>query len=67
MLTFWQLGEMPQNNYYFNPPLKAKHIIKAIIRIRLQLGWCWLEVKTWRRSHEISNVNTTRQDQKPEI
>ena len=35
MLTFWQLGEVPQNNYYSNPPLKAQHIIKAIIRIRL--------------------------------
>ena len=39
MLTFWQLGEVPKNNYYSNPPLKAKRIIKAIIRIRLQPGW----------------------------
>ena len=39
MLTFWQLGEVLKNNYYSNPPLKAKRIIKAIIRIRLQPGW----------------------------
>ena len=66
MLTFWQLGEVPQNNYYSNPPLKAKHIIKAIIRIRLQLAR-WLEAKTYRRrSHEISNEKMI-QDQKPEI
>ena len=38
MLSFWQLGEVPQNNYYSDPPLKAQHIIKAIIRIRLLLG-----------------------------
>lgn len=47
MLTFWQLGEVPKNNYYSNPPLKAKRIIKAIIRIRLQPRWCWLEAETY--------------------